>query len=31
MAVEGEEAFFNLEQTVSCVLFTLVPKHSPDA
>jgi len=26
--VEKEEAFFNLERTVSCVLFTLVPRRS---
>lgn len=25
--IETEEAFFNLEHTVSCVLFTLVPRH----
>jgi hypothetical protein len=27
--VEREEVFFNLEHTVSCVLFTLVPNGAP--
>ena len=29
--VEREETFFNLEHTVSCVLFTLVPRRTPVA
>lgn len=27
--VESEDTFFNLEHTVSCVLFTLVPRRAP--